>query len=96
MKKFVFLFYGFIPPTTEIMEDWNNWFAKIGDKIADRGYGFTPGIEVTKDGTKALPFDEQAITAYMVFNAENLEEAESIAKTCPMITSVRVYETRSM
>ena len=96
MKKFVFLFYGFIPPTEEIMKDWNNWFASIGDKIADRGYGFAPGIEVTKDGTEALPFDEQAITAYMVFNAESLEEAESIAKTCPMITSVRVYETRSM
>ena len=39
--------------------------------------------------------DLNAKTAYMVFNAENFNEAEKIAQNCPMITSVKVYEVRS-
>ncbi|HWR26739.1 MAG TPA: hypothetical protein VN316_02570 [candidate division Zixibacteria bacterium] len=29
------------------------------------------------------------------FNADNFNEAEKIAQSCPMITSVKVYEVRS-
>lgn len=39
--------------------------------------------------------DLDAITAYMVFNADNMNEAEKIAQSCPMITGVKVYEVRS-
>jgi hypothetical protein len=37
-----------------------------------------------------------AITGYIVIQAENLQEAEKIAQKCPSITSIRVYEIRSM
>jgi len=36
-----------------------------------------------------------ALTAYMVFSAENMDEAEKIAQGCPMITSVKIYEVRT-
>ena len=95
MKKFVFLFIGFIPPTPEIMQSWMEWLKSVEDKVADRGSVLGQGKEITKNGTTELPVDLDAITAYMVFNAENINEAEKIAQSCPMITSVKVYEVRS-
>ncbi len=96
MKRFVLLHYGYETPTPEIMEAWGNWFASIGDKMVDSGSAFGPGREITRTGTKELPHDTQAITGYTIINAENIDEAEKIAKDCPMITSVRVYEAMSM
>lgn len=94
MKKFVFLFLGFIQPTQDIMESWMKWLKSVENKIADHGHGLGSGLEVKKNGSTALPMDLNAITGYMVFNAENLSEAEKIARSCPMITSVKVFEVR--
>jgi len=94
MKKFLLLTIGFVPPTAEIMAAWNNWFASIGDAIVEH-HGLAPGIEITADGSRNLPLDLEAITGSMVIQAENLEEAENIARKCPSITSIRVYEIRS-
>jgi len=96
MKKFVFLYYGFVTPTEEIKEAWGNWFASVGDKFVDTGSPFGYGREITKTETKELALDLDAITGYSIINAENIDEAESIAKTNPMITSIRVYEADSM
>lgn len=95
MKKFVFLFKGFEQPTPEIMESWMNWFKVVEDKVADMGNGLSMGREITRSGSKDLPMDLEALTAYMVFNATDINEAEEIAKSCPMITSVMVYEVRT-
>ena len=96
MKKFVFLYYGFEPPTQEIKDAWSNWFASIGDKLVDSGNPFGSGREITHNGTKKLSMDNGAITGYSIINAESIDEAEEIAKGCPIITSVRVYEAMSM
>ena len=53
------------------------------------------GKKITKNGTTELRMDLDAITGYMVFNADNIKEAEKIAQSCPMITSVKVYEVMS-
>ena len=94
MKKFVLLSIGFETPTPEIMEAWGKWFGSIADKTVDSG-SFTSGIEITRDGTKELPLGLESITGYLVINAEDMDEAEKIAKTCPIITGTRVYEIRS-
>ena len=96
MKKFVFLTYGYETPTQEIMDAWHNWFASIRDKLVDGGNPFGPGIEITHTGTKELPHDLGAITGYTIINADNIDEAVQIAKDCPIITSIRVYEAMSM
>jgi hypothetical protein len=95
MKKFVFLFIGFTQPTPEIMQSWTQWLKSVEDKVADPGYGLHQGKEITKKGTTELPMDLNAITAYMVLNAENIEEAKKIAQSCPMITSVKIFEVRT-
>ncbi|MCL1693247.1 MAG: YciI family protein [Actinomycetia bacterium] len=96
MKRFVFLTYGFVPPTPEIMEAWNSWFASIGDKMVDSGGPSGGGREITRTGVKDLALDLEAFTGYVVINAADLDEATTIAETCPIITAIRVYEVRSM
>ena len=95
MKKFVFLFIGFTPPTPEIMQSWMQWFKSVESKAADRGNMLGHGKEVTKNGIKDLPMDLNAVTGYMVFNTDSIDEAEKIAMSCPMITSVKIFEVMS-
>ena len=94
MKKFVLMMIGFTQPTPEIMQSWMQWFKSIEDKIEDQ-VGLGNGKEVTKNGIKELPMDLDAITGYLVINAKDIDEAIKIAKSCPMITSTKVYEVRS-
>ncbi len=94
MKNYLLLTIGFVPPTDEIMAEWNNWFASIGDAIVEH-HGLASGIEITAGGSRELPLDLEAITGSMIIQAENLQEAEKIAQKCPSITSIRVYEIRS-
>ena len=96
MKKFVIFHYGYEMPTPEIMDAWSKWFASIGDKIVDPGSPLGPGREITRSGTKDLPVGLESLTGYTVINAKSLDDAEKIAKGCPMITSVRIYEAMSM
>ena len=96
MKKYVLLHMGFKTPTPEIMEAWGMWFESIEDKTVDTGVGFGEAREITRDGSKELPWGLDSITGYTIISAENLDEAEEIAKTCPFITGIRVYEARSM
>ena len=96
MKKFVFLYFGFEPLTEEIKQAWVNWFASIGDKMVDSGNPFAAGREISHSGAEELPLGLESITGYTIINAANIEEAEEIARGCPIVTSIRVYETMSM
>jgi hypothetical protein len=96
MKKFLIFHYGFEMPTQEIMDAWGKWFASIGDKIVDPGSPLGPGREISRSGTKDLPLGMDSLTGYTVINADNIDEAVNIAKGCPMITSLRIYEAISM
>jgi len=96
MKKFVIFHYGFENPTPEIMEAWSKWFASLGDKMVDPGSPLGPGREISPSGTKELPMGLDSLTGYTVITADSMDEAEKIAKACPMITSVRVHEAMSM
>jgi hypothetical protein len=96
MKKFVLLTYGYETPTPEIQEAWGKWFALIGNKMVDPGSPLGHGKEISTAGTQDLPMGLESLTGYCIINADSFEEAETIAKACPMITSIRVYEAGSM
>ena len=96
MKKFLFLYCGHEAITQEIMDAWSNWFESIGDSIVDSGSPFGPGRERTHNGINDLPQDKESIGGYSIISTKNIEEAEKIAKDCPIITSVRIYEAMSM
>ena len=93
MKKFMFLHLGFEMPTPEIIEQWKTWFESIADKqIAQEG--FAKGREISKNGTRDLPWDMESITGYNIIEAENMDEAEKLAQSNPFISSIRIYELR--
>ena len=95
MKRFMLLHVGFEKPTPEIMRAWGAWFASIASVQVEQG-GFAGGREISKGGTKELPWNMESITGYNIIEAESLDAAEKVAQTNPFIASIRVYELRSM
>ena len=95
MKNFLTLHYGFEKPTPEIMGAWGKWFESISDKMDSNGH-FPGGRKNSHGGTIDLPLAEDSITGYTIINAEDLDEAETIAQGCPIIASTRVYEIMTM
>ena len=93
MKKFMFMHFGFEQPTPEIMKKWHAWFAMIADKQVEQG-GFAGGREITKAGTKDLPWGMESITGYNIIEADSLDDAVKLAESNPFIASIRVYELR--
>lgn len=93
MKKFMYLHLGFEKPTPEIMAAWMAWFESISDKQVDQG-GFGSGREISKSGTRDLPWDMESITGYNIIEAESLEAAEKLAEDNPFVASIRIYELR--
>ncbi len=95
MKKYMFLHFGFEKPTPEIMGAWGAWFESIADRQVDQG-GFGGGREISKDGTRDLPWDMESITGFNIIEAESLDDAQELAERNPFISSIRIYELRSM
>jgi len=95
VKKFVLLHFGFENPTPEIMNAWNTWFKSVANQTIEN-VGFGGGREISKSGTKDLPWDMESITGYSVIEAESLDATEKLAQTNPFISSIRIYEVRSM
>lgn len=94
MKRFMYLHFGFEEPTPEVMKGWMAWFESIADRQVDQG-GFSDGREISRSGTRELPWDGECITGYNIIEAESLEEAEQLAEGNPFIHSIRIYEVRS-
>ena len=94
MKKFVLLHYGFEQPTPEIMQAWEAWFTSVADQSVEN-VGFAGGREISKNGTRDLAWDMDAITGYSVIEAESLDEAEKLAQSNPFVSRIRVYEVRA-
>lgn len=75
------------------MKAWQSWLASISDKQLDQG-GFSGGREISKSGTRELPWNLESITGYNIIEAESLDAAEKLAQSNPFIASIRIYEVR--
>ena len=93
MKRFMFITIGFEKPSPDDMKAWGAWFEAIGDKTVDRG-GFGDGHEITRRGTKELPWGKDSMTGFVIFEARSRRQAEAIARKCPVVKSNRLYEIR--
>lgn len=93
VKKFMFLHFGFEKPTPKIMKAWEAWLESIADKQVDQA-GFSGGREISRNGSRDLPWNMESITGYNIIEAESLEAAEKLAQTNPFIAGIRVYELR--
>jgi hypothetical protein len=75
------------------MKAWSEWFESITDVNIDQG-GFVSGREISSSGTVDLPWGMESITGYNIIEAEDLDEAERVARENPFVASIRVYEIR--
>jgi hypothetical protein len=75
------------------MDAWKAWFASIADRQLDQG-GFAGGREISRHGTRELPWSMESITGYNIVEAENIDAAEELARSNPFIASIRIYELR--
>ena len=71
----------------------HNSFESITDHSVEN-VGFRSGREISKSGTRELPWDIESITVYSAVEAESHEAAEKLAEASPYISSIRVYEVR--
>ncbi len=102
MKKFVYIYNGpqaTEAPSEEVMAMWMKWFGELGDKLVDGGNPFGAEVsEVTPSGVNSV--SEGRALGYSIINAESMDEAQEMAKGCPMLAgehcSVYIYEALPM
>lgn len=106
MKKFVFIYKGNgsrpAGSQEETMKAWMDWMSGLGSAIVDGGNPFNDGAKsVTKDGASEVAVSNAA-SGYTIVNAESIDAAVEMAKTCPLhtqeggVAAVEVYEALPM
>ena len=102
MAKYLFVYYGGKMETDpkkieKSMAAWNKWFAGLGKALVDGGAPTQPGKIVSSDGVKAI--GAKPVTGYSILQADSLDGAMALAKSCPIITAegqVAVYTVMPM
>lgn len=94
MKRFMLLHVGFEPPTPEIMATWRTWYGAVREHTVENA-GLRGGRELSREGSRELPWDRNALTGYTIVNAESIEDAERLAQSNPFVTAIRIYELAS-
>jgi hypothetical protein len=81
----------------QVMKAWDTWMRDLGDKLKDGGNPFTPMAKsVAPDGKVSDGPIGGMATGYSILQADSMDEAVDIAKTCPVNlggASITVYET---
>jgi hypothetical protein len=98
MKKFVLLYRGTRDqvPTEESTAAWIEWFGSLGDKVVDAGNPFGQGREVSASNTTELSPSTDSVTGYTLINAQDIDEAEKIALSHPIVPNIQVFEALPM
>ena len=94
--KYLVLFHDTWEQTPEMMNAWQAWFAKVGDRFVDSGNPFAGGVVVTRDGSRELSAADGVATGYSIISAESRDDAEALLDGCPYSSSVRLYEASAM
>jgi hypothetical protein len=100
MTNYVLLYKGGGVPATEeeqqqVMAAWGAWYERLGQAVVDGGNPFGPSKSVGPDGT-AADTAPSGMTGYSIVQADTLDAATELARSCPIIDgggTVEVYET---
>ncbi|HMS58340.1 MAG TPA: hypothetical protein PKA49_05740 [Tepidiformaceae bacterium] len=79
----------------KVMQQWTDWFASLGEGVADGGNPISRAWTVTADGTTEDAGANPA-TGYSVLSAESMDAALVMAKGCPHLAaggSIELCET---
>jgi hypothetical protein len=77
-----------------IMGLWMDWFESLGESLVDGGSPFGQSAEIMPDGSVS-DRAETNLTGYSIINADTMDEAIAISRTCPVLEtdgSIDLYE----
>lgn len=94
MKRYMLLHVGFEQPTPEIMARWKAWFEAVAPHTVEN-VGLRAARELSREGATDLAWDANALTGYTIVTAESMAAAETIARSNPFVTGIRIYELAS-
>lgn len=106
MPKYVYAYHG--SPKFETKEDgaahmsaWREWNASLGDAVVDPGLPVGPSMTVLTDGSVAEGGGSNPISGVTIVQADNMDSALAMAKSCPHVTaggsgSIEVAEALDM
>ena len=103
MAKFVLAYRGGSMAETpeaqeKVMTEWMNWFGSLGAAVVDGGAPFGPAKKISSSGAIS-DGNDAGLTGYSILEAGNLDEATTMAKGCPVLSSggtIDVYEAMAM
>jgi hypothetical protein len=101
MKNYVYVYHvdSHMGDTDGQNALWSKWFESLGDKLVDAGNPFNPKSEARVSQGK-VDMDTDSAAGYTVVKATDLEEAVTMAMSCPLANAagcaVKVYETMPM
>jgi len=95
MADYLLIYEGGSMPETEaeqaaVMKAWTDWFTELGGAVKDGGNPTSGQSRSIGDGTAP------SVSGYSVITAESIDEAETLAKGCPVLqggAAVHVFET---
>lgn len=103
--KYVLVFYGGGMPETpreqaRVMKQWGSWYERLGAAVTDGGLPFSGAVnKVRPDGSTAKGPIGQRATGYAILEADSLDRATKLARSCPLLKSggsIAVYETAAV
>jgi hypothetical protein len=80
-----------------ILDDWTNWFTKLGPAVVDGGNPTSPVAKsIASNGTVSAVPAAQMVSGYSILKADSLDAAVALAKSCPVLKyngGISVFET---
>jgi len=87
MQQFMILYVGPPTPPDASHEGWPAWFAKLGDRLVDRGSPLANGFALRDDGSTGS--SATRVNGYSVVRAEDPDELLGLLKDHPYLTPGR-------
>jgi hypothetical protein len=89
MTRFLLLYVGPATPPDASHEGWAEWFAKLGERLVDRGSAIVDGRALHGDGTTGAP--AATLNGYSIIEAADQDEALGLIADHPYLTQGREY-----
>ena len=102
MNNYLLLYSGGSMPQNEteqkaIVQEWMNWFGKLGSDLVDGGNPFTPSAwTVSNDGKISEDSTGTMASGYSIIKADTMSAAVAKAQGCPVLkggAKITVFET---
>ena len=100
MKRFMMTYFGGDTPASKEagaahFQQYQQWLAELGDAVVSAMNPLKEGHTVTPDGQVASG-SQSLISGYTVLQANSIEEALVMAKTCPFLAINGTLEVAEM